>query len=637
MYLFKKELKWWKVSILCILLLVIMGIPSYTVMAKVPTKRVLLYNSISYCSKLTKSDYTTKTWTAFQKESKKVQSVYKKKNQQDEVYTTARNELEAAKANLMFVTSKDKGNPLPYRQLTVNQIVDEMGTGWNLGNTMDGNNKFKPSETAWQSVITTKAFIKTVHDMGYNTIRIPVTWGTMIDDKNGYKINDAWISRVQDIVDYAISQDMYAIINIHHDGGDFLNIREQDINSVHEKFEHVWRNIAEQFKDYDEHLIFESMNEVGRGKIIDDNKSINNFNQIFVNVVRSTGSNNSQRWLLVPGRLAALDDVTRENNGFEVPKDIVKSRIFVSVHYYDFKFGLDQGMEVTKFNKEDVDNLVTSFQKLVDRFTSKGIPLIIGEYGAVNKDNTAERTYFYEVITRICRNNGIVPVVWDNAYYDSNRKPDYGFSLYDRSTGKLHFPDIMNAILRGSFLSSTSEVYSDIVKNPKLINLTDLSLSDTALTMTIGDGKKITSTTKPANANEVVLWKTANSNIATVSNGHVRAKGIGTTTLTAFSLSGSVQADVTVTVIAKNSTKPSTSIVTDKESYKVVRGNYINLKVSLRPVGTDDYVTYSSSDESIATVSTLGKVVGCVEGTVNITITTSNGITKTVQINVSKQ
>ena len=106
----------------------------------------------------------------------------------------------------------------PFRTLTADEIVAEMGTGWNLGNTMDGHTGFTPLETLWQPYVTTKELITAVHDAGFNTVRVPITWGNMIDDENGYAINEQWMSRVQEIVDYCVSQDMYCIINIHHQG-----------------------------------------------------------------------------------------------------------------------------------------------------------------------------------------------------------------------------------------------------------------------------------------------------------------------------------------------------------------------------------------------------------------------------------
>ena len=127
----------------------------------------------------------------------------------------------------------------PFRDLAADVIVEEMGTGWNLGNTMDGHTGFTPLETLWQPYVTTKELITAVHDAGFNTVRVPVTWGNMIDDENGYAINEMWMARVQEIVDYCVSQDMYCIINLHHDGADqagWLRVGAEDIAPVQEKF-----------------------------------------------------------------------------------------------------------------------------------------------------------------------------------------------------------------------------------------------------------------------------------------------------------------------------------------------------------------------------------------------------------------
>ena len=148
------------------------------------------------------------------------------------------------------------------------------------------------------------------HDAGYNTVRIPVTWGNMINDDGSIK--EVWMSRVQEIVDYCISQDMYVILNVHHDDvakdGGWLNVGSDDIDPIEYKYELVWKTIANRFKNYDEHLIFESMNEVSCMDYDESMKNsadatnfdrpiIMNFNQLFVNAVRSTGSNNTKRWL----------------------------------------------------------------------------------------------------------------------------------------------------------------------------------------------------------------------------------------------------------------------------------------------------------------------------------------------------
>ncbi len=639
-----KRLEWKKViSLLCAFALLVTLFPANSFVDAATAPKTLLKNTITYCSNLVKSEYTSTCWTAFQKELKTAKATYTKKNVTDKSLTSARDALEKAKASLMFVTSKEAANPQIFRSLTVDQIVDEMGTGWNLGNTMDGHTTFTPGETVWQSNVTTKALIKKVHDTGFNTIRIPVTYGNFIDDSNNYAIKDSWISRVQDIVDYAISEDMYVIINVHHDGAEqmgWLNVAKEDIDPVYEKFEHVWRNIAVKFKDYDEHLIFESMNEItggGESTVDKDLMVIKNLNQIFINVVRSTGSNNAQRWLSVPGRYTNIDNTTNAALGFQLPTDTVKNRLFLSVHEYDYAFGLVTSMNTTKFSNINANGVINKVKKLYTSFTSKGIPVILGEYGAANKNNTAERAYYYEVMTKACARYGVVAVAWDAGDYDLSKQPsDYNMTLFDRATLKEVYPDLINAALRGTSYPLSKEDSSEIVKSPTIKKITDLTLSNSSLTMSIGDSQKIDVTVAPSNTNDTVVWKSADSSIATVYNGQVRARGIGTTTLTASTRSGSVKKEVTIIVNAKKSSKPATSITTDKTSYQVNEGSYLFIKTSLAPSKTDDYVTYRSSDESIASVSTLGKIVGVKVGKATITITSSNGLTKTVSVTVKE-
>lgn len=538
-----------------------------------------------------------------------------------------------------------KSNPLSFRDLTVDEMVAEMGAGWNLGNTMDGHTGFTPSETLWQDVETTKELIKAVHDLGFNTIRVPVTWGTMIDDENGYAINETWMSRVQDIVDYCISQDIYVIINIHHDGAEqtgWLRVAADDIEPVYEKFEHVWRIIAERFKDYDEHLIFESMNEVTGGVdttegVIRDTKVIMNLNQIFVDVVRSTGSNNEKRWLSVPGRYTNIDKMTDPKIGFDLPKDTIENRIFASVHYYDYTFGMVETLGVTLFSYDSALKLAKSFEKLQERFTSKGIPVILGEYGAINKMNTIERAYHVEALTRFCQEFGIVACYWDQGWYDLSMEPDYSYTLVDRKTGKSIYPEITDAIMRGTYLPSKSEDYSDIVKDPEIIKIDQIILEEDNVILTLGENKKLTAKLTPEESNDLLLWKTQDERIATVFNGNIRARGIGKTNIIAFSQSGSIEKVIPVTVMAKESSTPATAIVIEKDSYELITGSHIFLNATIEPAGSDEFLTYHSSNEDIVTVSPLGKVVAKATGRAYITMTASNGLTKTVKITVKEE
>lgn len=533
-----------------------------------------------------------------------------------------------------------EGTGLPFRNLTADEIVAEMGTGWNLGNTMDGHTGFTPSETSWQSVITTKGLIETVHNAGFNTVRIPITWGTMIDDSNNYTINEQWISRVQEIVDYCVSQDMYAIINIHHDGAEqngWLHIAAEDPQPVYDKFQAVWKQIAERFRDYDEHLIFEDMNEVTGGDdtpdgILRDMQVIMKLNQIFVDTVRATGSNNAQRWLSVPARYTNITNTCKDEYGFTMPEDEA-GRLFLSVHYYDWQFGLQDNMGVTAWTLDKSKAVQNEFD-LLKKFTSQGYPVILGEYGCVDKNNTAERAYHVEVVNRICQMSGVVPCLWDIGWYDRTKTPDYSFSMFDRTTYEYLYKDITDAIMRGMFTTSNAGIMS-IEKPETVTSITDFTLSDEKMTITIGEDAVITTTAEPTTNNDVILWKTADSSIATVYNGHIQARGIGTTTITAYTQSGSAEHTINVTVIAQSSENPVTKIKTASAVMQVNVGKSASLEAEMTPDNTDAFLTYQSTNPDVVTVNEMGRITGTGIGTAYVVITASTGLTKSVKVKVS--
>jgi len=604
--------------------------------------RELLKLTLDYCDNMDSLKYTKKSWDKFQTELNQAKKIYEDTDLKKTAYRNARDELEKVKASLQHIASENSSNPLPIRNLKQKKIIAEMGAGWNLGNTMEGHTGFTPNETAWQSVKTTKELIKSVHDMGFNTIRIPVTWGNMIDDEDGYAIDETWMNRVQDIIDYCISQDMYVIINLHNDGAEqtgWLRVSSDDIDTVYEKFEGVWTNIAERFKDYDEHLIFESMNEVGgednsEEGTAHDTDVIMNLNQIFVNIVRASGSNNSYRWLSVPGRMASIENITEKTFGFVMPKDTIKNRLFASVHYKDYTFGASETLGVTSYSNESVINFARSLVKLKTKFTTQGIPVIMGEYSCINKDNPEERAYYAQTFTRACRLNGIVACYWDQGWYDRTMTPDYSSALIDRTTGETIEAKVTDAIMRGTYLSATKDDYMDIMKSPEVIPITGLKVSEEELVLEIGARKTITCESEPSDTNDVILWKTEDETIATVFKGKVYARGIGTTTITAFTQSGSVEKVIAVRVMAKTTKVPCTIIITGSNKYEVAKDKSLFLNVTLIPANTTDYITYKSSNEKVATVSTVGKVVGISAGITFITMTTSNGLTKTLKITV---
>ncbi len=606
----------------------------------VKTQRDLLKMTLDYCEGMDSAKYQPQSWQALQTALSEAKSVYEKEGQEDSVYIEARAALEKVKTAMLFTPTGTAEAPLPYRELTADEIVYEMGVGINLGNTMDGHSNFSPNETSWQSVRTTKAYIKALHDAGFNTVRIPVTWGGTID-RDTYEISGRWMDRVQEIVDYCISQDMYAIINIHHDGAEqsgWLRVAAEDIDAVYEKFECVWRNIAERFKDYDEHLIFESMNEItcmrddkknSQEAVDQDTPIIVNLNQIFVNVVRSTGSNNEKRWLAAVAHYANSGN----HKQFLLPTDVSDTpHIMFAAHIYKANTN-------TTWTYDEVYQVVNGLKMMADKFD---VPMYLGEYGNRTKEqegtatgyNDAARAYFSEIVHRACQTAGVVPVVWDQGYGTEGKYQTGLFTYWDRELCVPLFKSITDAMLRGTYLPNNEQHdnwdYTDITESPEIIPITSLALSTEEVMLTIGDSLTVTATTAPADSNDVVLWSTDNDTVATVTRGIIRGRGIGRTTVRAYTQNGTVAKEITVTVNAASGENRAQDITAPAE-VAVVKGKSLMLDAGL-PEGAEGYLTYKTSDPNVVTVSPTGRIFAVGTGVAYITVTADSGVSRTVRV-----
>lgn len=279
------------------------------------------------------------------------------------------------------------------RDITAWELVQEMNTGWNLGNTLDANGSSGvEAETSWGNPVTTKEMIDAVKEAGFNVLRVPVSWGTHMDDD--YNVEEEWMARVREVVDYGINNDMYVILNTHHEEWYFPTEedKEQDI----EQLTALWTQIAEEFQNYDEHLIFEGLNEPRlRGTALEwtggDEASraiVNEYAKAFYETVRNSGGNNPNRHLMITGYAASSSRNCLE----AIDLSEFDDKVIVSVHaYLPYSFALDtQGTD--QFNADTDGGVIdTLFNDLNDLFLSKNIPVIVGEYGCVNKYNPEER------------------------------------------------------------------------------------------------------------------------------------------------------------------------------------------------------------------------------------------------------
>ena len=360
-------------------------------------------------------------------------------------------------------------------QLNASQLVADMGAGWNLGNSLEANANGIPSETAWGNPTVTQALIDKVRAAGFKTIRIPVSYLGTIGAAPDYTISSAWLTRVQQVVDYAYNRGLYVLINMHGDGyktitGSWLICDSSAQTTIRDKYQKVWQQIATRFQSYNEHLIFESMNEEFVGQYGTPTQpcysSINAYNQTFVDTVRRAGGNNSSRWLLVPGWNTNID-YTVGNFGFVLPTDQYRSsaipsseqRIMISVHYYDpWDFTGDENSAITQWGPAasnpsrtstwgQADYMDAQVKKVHDTFVARGYPVFIGEYGAIDKtsldsSNNTYRADFARTLVSVAKKYGAATAYWDNGV-----NGQYGFALFNRSSATVTQQGIIDAIM----------------------------------------------------------------------------------------------------------------------------------------------------------------------------------------------
>lgn len=345
-------------------------------------------------------------------------------------------------------------------------LAAKMNLGWNLGNALEAAaSPTSANETLWGNAKTSKVLIDAVKAAGFNAIRIPCAWSGYIEDQSNHKIKEVWLERVKEVVDYCIENDMYAILNIHWDGGWLEENPTYTAQvAVNLKQKALWEQIAVYFRDYDEHLIFAGTNEVHADygtPTIEHLTVQRSFNQTFVNAVRSTGGRNAYRSLAVQ---AYNTNIQLAVNHLVMPEDTAPKRLMAEVHFYDpFEFALDDKSDKYLWGKDFVGSANVSnwgqeawvdqqFGLMKTNFVDKGIPVILGEYGAalrsvgVNQPNHVKaRNYYLSYVTKAAKQNNMVPFYWDSGFTGTN-----GSGLFNRLTGQIVHQDAVSAILDGA-------------------------------------------------------------------------------------------------------------------------------------------------------------------------------------------
>ena len=331
-------------------------------------------------------------------------------------------------------TTKEPGVPASWDDDAA-AVARKMGTGWNLGNTLESNSadvdnmwieaftgrKTSDYETAWGQPVTTPELIHMFKEAGFNSIRVPVTWYphmgtvsvTVSDDKGvwdmstwtGYDIDPAWMARVKEVVGYVLDEDMYCILNVHHDTGTastaWLRADKTVHANVQERYCELWKQIATEFESYGPRLVFESFNEMldtkgtWNASTKDAHEAINLYNADFVATVRATGGNNAKRVLILNTYAASCQPEALKD--FQIPEDSVPGRLMAEVHSYaPYRFAFNPGegetwTPITTFDaacEKEVKGLVENMNTYL---VSKGIPCVLGEYGADLRNGSARR------------------------------------------------------------------------------------------------------------------------------------------------------------------------------------------------------------------------------------------------------
>jgi endoglucanase len=325
------------------------------------------------------------------------------------------------------------------------------GIGVNIGNTFDSlNTNNIAGETGWGNPQVDRGYIQALKNHGFKTVRLPVSWVDYMGDAPNYTIDSTWMKRVEEVVNWILAEDMYCILNLHHDGGGEINRTTGYINpkywikqislpgredEVTGRFIKAWEQIAVRFRGASDKLILESMNEVGFDNLwnryaggqaeqkAEAYRLVNKLNQVFVDTVRATGGKNETRPLLIAGYWTDITNTC--DPAFEMPNDLADGKLILSVHYYtpwDFCGG-NSAKWGTSANINELNRL---FNMLKTNFIDKNVQIILGEYGVDIKSGSVvkepeSRVKWMTEVTQICINMGICPVLWDTGMRSNNQ------------------------------------------------------------------------------------------------------------------------------------------------------------------------------------------------------------------------
>lgn len=337
-------------------------------------------------------------------------------------------------------TQSNKNTEYQTGRMVMNSIK---GLGWNLGNSLDTidvnhERSITEVETLWGNPVTTQEMIDNVADAGFSTVRVPVTYANHADEEG--IIDEEWLDRVEEVVNYVLDAGMYCIIDVHHDVGQGAVINADNENYAYSKklLEIYWTQISNRFKNYDERLIFEGFNEILNSNNkwdnagIDSYRNTNKLNQVFVDTVRQSGGNNRNRYLITNLYAAVPSETGIEN--FKLPEDVIEDHLIVGFHSYE----------------TDKSKIKNSFSMMKKTFINQGIPVILSEFGmraTGEKNNLEDRIDYCKLVVQLSAEYGMPCFWWDNGNKFDNKKEINNYALLDRYKNEWFFPEIVQTMM----------------------------------------------------------------------------------------------------------------------------------------------------------------------------------------------
>ena len=355
-------------------------------------------------------------------------------------------------AKLAVVQNATYVDPLGW--ISAEEAGNAMKIGLNLYNTMEAygtwfdwtGDPIETFQTCWGNPLVTADWFNAVKANGFNAVRIPVTWFPHTDDN--FQVTEKWMNRVEEVVKYGLDAGLYVILNVHHDtGGEWLAADLSNIDEISAKYVNLWTQIATRFEKYDDHLMFESYNE-----ILDENKqwvnakgdafiAVNQLAQTFVNTIRSLGENNQHRNLIV--NTYAANGSHEMLDPFVIPTDVIPEHLMVQVHNYDpaafckMTQELKDGEELPVWTEAYQNELAAELDILIDYYNTNHVPIVIGEFAANDKIAEEERAKYAEFMVTYCRQHANISLFYWN-------------EVISRTTFQPTYPLLMNALLRAN-------------------------------------------------------------------------------------------------------------------------------------------------------------------------------------------